>query len=303
MKAAIFPCIGLGDGLITLVLSHNLARNGWEVDTFHPFMSQMQELFPRLPLLPRPAELPLLASYDKIIILYEKTEWMLTLLQTALALYPEKTLVLNPIATPNQDYPFWEVGRFDGRVPFVDNLFHFCRNVLQLKEVVKENGICLPPTVEKGKFPQRVLLHPTSSRKGKNWSKQKFLRLSTQLKKKGLHPVFILTKEEKEEWPEVEAPHFPDLKALTHFVAESGSMIGNDSGIGHLASCLGVPTLIICRSATTADFWRPAWAKGEVIFPPHWIPNIKGLRWRDKKWQHFIPVRQVLKTFSLISHT
>lgn len=303
MKAAIFPCIGLGDGLITLVLSHNLVRNGWEVDTFHPFMSQMQELFPRLPLFPRPTELDFLAGYDKIILIYEKSEWMLSLLKTALTLYPEKTVVLNPIATPNQDYPFWEVGRFDGRIPFVDNLCHFCTEGLHLKEVVKENGIYLPPEVEKGKFPQRVILHPTSSRKGKNWSKQKFLRLSAKLKKKGLDPVFILTKEEKEEWPEVEAPHFPSLKALTYFIAESGYMIGNDSGIGHLASCLGIPTLIICRSAMTADFWRPAWTRGEVIFPPQWIPNIKGLRLRDKKWQYFIPVRQVFKRFWTVLHT
>lgn len=296
MKCALFPCEGMGDCLITLVLAHNLSLQGHTVHTYHPFMAQMQELFPHLPLFPRSHSFDL-GSYDRIFVFYEKHAWMQGVLKEALEKHREKTTVLNPIATPNRDYPFWEEGNFDGTQTFVDNLVQFCHDKLGIAHPVKSNGIQLPSWVEKKKYPNRVIIHPTSSRPGKNWTKEKFLKLADQLKKKGLEPVFILTKEEQKEWPEVDAPVFENLVALAHFVAESIYMIGNDSGIGHLASCLGIPTLTICRSSLTAHFWKPAWTEGALIVPPKWIPNLKGLRWRDHKWQMFISVRKVLKEF------
>jgi hypothetical protein len=293
MKYAVFPCIGLGDGLIASVLSHNLVRAGHQVDTFHPIMGQMQPLFPRLSFFGRPEGVDFLQEYDHLFFIYEKSEWMHNLIDR----FPDKTTVLNPIATPNCDYPYWEQGRFDGNIPFVDNLVNYCRNIWGIEDAVRENGMELPEYIERGKYGQRVILHPTSSRAGKNWSQRQFLSLANQLERKGFEPVFILTSEERRTWPSVEAPYFKDLVAVTHFVAESGAMIGNDSGIGHLASCVGVPTLIICRSQMVANFWRPAWAEGRVIVPPSWIPNLKGMRWRDKKWQYFVPVSRVYGEF------
>lgn len=284
--------MGLGDGLIASALSHNLVRAGHQVDTFHPIMGQMQPLFPDLSFSPRSEDLDL-QEYDHLFFIYEKSEWMQNLIHR----FPDRTTILNPIATPNCDYPYWEQGRFNGNIPFVDNLMHYCRNILGIEDAVRENGIELPEYIERGKYPQRVILHPTSSRAGKNWSQRQFLDLAKKLERDHYEPVFILTSEEKRTWPSVEAPYFKDLVAVTHFVAESGAMIGNDSGIGHLASCVGVPTLIICRSQMVANFWRPAWAEGRVIVPPKWIPNLKGMRWRDKKWQYFVPVSRVYGEF------
>ncbi len=298
MKCAVFPCLGLGDGLIALVLSHNLSRAGHQVDTFHPFMGQMQSLFPDLPILDRPEGVEFLREYDRLFIVYEKLDWMQNIIRHTRELFPEKTTILNPIATPNRDYPFWEEGRFDGNYPFADNLVTYCKESLGIEDPVKENGIELPSHIVKRKYMDRVVIHPTSSRVGKNWMQGQFLDFAKKLEKGGLEPVFILTDKEKLTWPGVEAPRFKDLNAVTEFVAESGWMVGNDSGIGHLASCLGVPTLTICRSEMAANFWRPSWSEGRVIIPPKWIPNLKGLRWRDKKWQHFVPVHRVYREFS-----
>ncbi|MBI2811174.1 MAG: glycosyltransferase family 9 protein [Candidatus Melainabacteria bacterium] len=214
--------------------------------------------------------------------------------------YPKKTTVLNPIATANRNYLYWESGRFDGTRPFVDNLYVFCKDLLQLPIVTKSNGIALPDSVQPRKFPQRVILHPTSSRPGKNWPQEKFLQLAAKLKQKGYEPAFILTKEEREGWS-VDAPLFNSQSELAAFIAESGFMVGNDSGIGHLASCLGLPTITICRSAQTARFWRPAWTKGEVIAPSPWVPNLKGLRLRDKHWKKWISVGKVFSTFDRLT--
>ncbi len=301
MKCAVFPCLGLGDGLIAAILSNNLTLAGYEVETFHPLMGDLKEFFPTLTFLPRPGQVPDLKKYDRIYIIYEKLGWMQAVQKEALEQYGEKTVVLNPIATPNRDYPYWENGSFDGNIPFADNLVTYCKVKLGIDSATKSNGIILPSGVESKKHPQRVILHPTSSRAGKNWTQSGFLQLAKRLEKRGFEPVFILTKTEKEEWPEVESPQFENLGAVAKFVAESGYMIGNDSGIGHLASCMGIPTLTICRSQLAANFWRPAWGEGRVVVPPKWIPNLKGLRLRDKKWQKFVPVSRVLNEFRILS--
>jgi len=267
MKCAVFPCVGLGDALIAAVLSNNLSSAGHQVDTFHPFLPAVNPVFPHLSLLPRAEGDAFLHDYDHLCFIYETKQWMGKLIDYALKHLPEKTTVLNPIATPNCDYPFWEQGKFNGDLPFVDNLVSYCSRELGIEEPVRSNGIILPSHIEREKYPNRVIIHPTSSRVGKNWTPKQFLSLVDKLQKDGFEPVFILTEEERKDWPSVVAPRFDNLVEITHFIAQSGAMIGNDSGIGHLASAVGVPTLTICRSKMVANFWRPSWAESRWKSP------------------------------------
>ncbi len=301
-RCAVFSCLGLGDGLIALVLSNNLRRNGAEVTTFHPFLEGMQEWFPGLPLrrFPPVSEL---ASFDTFFLFYEKTAWMQEVLEMCQKQWPEKTFVLNPIPTENRDYPYWEVGQFDGRLPLVDNLVTFCERRLQLRDVVKANGICAPKEIER--VPRRVVVHPAGSRVSKDWPQEKYLALADLLQKEGYEPLFVLHEKERKAWDtsRIQAPVFAHLSAVAEAVCSAETMIGNDSGIGHLASCLGVPTLTICRRERYARFSRPAWTEGRVVTPYGWIPNIKGMRLRDRQWKRWISVRRVLKAFHMnLSH-
>jgi hypothetical protein len=286
----------MGDGLIALVLSHNLRRSGMQVTTFHPFLSGMQDWFPNLPIRPFP-RVEELSAFDSFFIFYEKSEWMQAILAHCEKHFPEQTKVLNPIATTRGNYPYWEVGKFDGRRPLAENLRIFCQKGLDLPCCTKENGIVIPKDLKK--HPTRVVIHPTSSRRGKDWPEEKFLALAQKLTAQGFEPVFILSGEERKSWDlaRIQAPFFENLDALVHYVAESGWMIGNDSGIGHLASCLGLATLTICRSYPIAQFWRPAWAEGRIVAPYMWIPNLKGLRLRDKHWKKWVSVSRVLRAF------
>jgi len=297
-KSAVFSCMGLGDGLITLILSQNLYLNGCDVVTFHPFLQKLQSWFPHLTIcpLPPPEEL---ASFDEIFIFYERSEHMLHTLRHCEKYFPEKTKVLNPIATPKRDYPYWEVGKFDGKKCFVENLHNFCQLVLGLPLTTKNNGIIIPETLRAKKFPKRIVIHPTSSRVAKNWSKKKYLWLSKELTRRGFEPVLVLTKEERAEWENQDVLIAPtnSLIDLAGLLYESGYMIGNDSGVGHFASLLGLPTLILCRNQMGADFWRPGWWPGKILYPAPWIPNIKFARLRDKYWQRWISGRRVLTEF------
>jgi heptosyltransferase III len=301
-RCAVFSCLGLGDGLIALVLSNNLHLNGGIVTTFHPFLENFQEWFPHLPLRPFPPQEELesvLKEFDRFFIIYEKSPWMQAVLSHCLKHDPKRTVVLNPIATANRNYPYWEQGRFDGSRPFVENLYTFCKDILRFTVVTKSNGIAIPDGVRPRHFENRVIFHPTSSRPGKNWPREKYLELAIQLRSQGFCPSFILTQEERREWdPEsFDVPSFTGQSEMTAFICESGYMIGNDSGIGHLASCLGLPTVTICRSEQNGKFWRPAWSPGKIITPSHWVPNLKGLRWRDQHWKKWISVRKVMSRF------
>lgn len=292
MKTAICSCLGLGDGLLTLILSHNLFLHGYETTTFHPFLQQAQAWFPHLPIRPYPVHTK---DFERFFIFYEKSNWMAAVLDECLTYHRQQTTVLNPIATPNTDYPFWEEGRFDGNQTFVQNLYLFCQNILHLPKATKSNGIVIPEGVTSRKYLKRVVIHPTSSKKSKNWPKKKFLDLAKQLQMEGFDPFFIVSPKEYTDWPE--AVCFKTIPELFTLVCESGYMIGNDSGVGHLASCLGLPTLTLCRNLKMSHFWRPGWSKGVVCTPSPWLPNIKWLRLRDRKWHIGMSVKKALKAF------
>ena len=114
-KCAVLSCLGLGDGLISLILSHNLRLHGYQVTTYHPFLDQLAAWFPHLPIQPFPPLEELaktLAECSRIFIFYEKSPWMQAIIAHCLEHYPANTLILNPIATPNRDYAYWENGKF-----------------------------------------------------------------------------------------------------------------------------------------------------------------------------------------------
>ena len=100
------------------------------------------------------------------------------------------------------------------------------------------------------------------------------------------------------------APHFKSLKEVAAFLYESGYLIGNDSGLGHLASNLNIPTLTISGNPKRVRLWRPDWALNHVVTIPFPLPNFKGIRMRVREnfWQHFIPVARTLKAFRKLTH-
>jgi ADP-heptose:LPS heptosyltransferase len=148
-----------------------------------------------------------------------------------------------------------------------------------------------------------VVIHPTSTRVTKNWPKEKFARLAAYLKDRGYEPVFIPGVKEKEEWEGLgcEVPLFPSLDLLARFLYESGFLIGNDSGLGHIASAVGIPTITICRRKALANMRAPSFHKGIVVTPSSWIPNIGGFRLRDQYWKEFISVGMVQRAFERLT--
>lgn len=305
-RAGVFCHNGLGDGVNCLVLSNNLHLNGWKVETYQNVVGSMQNWFPHLPVQPYPSveELPrILNSYDWFFVVQNDTdEFVLKLVQEGKRRFPDrlKLIYLYP-SKGIVNEPYYADCLTDPGLPIAENMRLFCERILHLPKITKSNGFIPPAGLISRKFPKRIAIHPTSARVNRNWPKEKFLELAAHLQEEGYEPVFIPGTKEGWEGLGFEIALFPTLDLLARYLYESGFLIGNDSGLGHLASALGVPTLTFCRRKTWANMWAPSFHKGVVVTPGSWIPNIRGFRLRDRYWKKFISVGMARRAFAKLS--
>lgn len=310
-KAGVFCHNGLGDGVNCLVLSNNLHLNGWQVDTYQNMIGSMQNWFPHLSVQPYPSmeELPrILSTYEWFFVVQNDTDpFVQGLIREGKKRDPEKVKVLYLYPSPNiVNEPYYLDCLTNPKKSIAENMRIVCEKVLHLPKITKSNGFIPPLGLIPNQFPQRVVVHPTSARVTRNWPKEKFVKLALHLRDEGYEVVFIPGVKEMEEWEDVrslgfELKSFSTLDALSRYIYESGYLIGNDSGLGHLASALGVPTLTLCRRKAWANMWAPSFHKNVVITPSPFIPNIRGLRLRDRHWKKFISVGKVLSGFQELS--
>lgn len=308
-KAGVFCHNGLGDGINCLVLSHNLFLNGWEVDTFQNTIGSMQRWFPHLPVQPYPKfeELPrILASYEWYFVIQNDTDpFVLALIREGKRCFPEQLKVIYLYPSKHiVNEPYYSDCLTDPTASLAKNMTLFCEHTLRLPKIAHTNGFTPPSDLIHRKFPHRIVVHPTSARATRNWPREKFVKLALHLKEEGYQFTFVPGgMKEIEEWKSVlpqdfELPFFPSLDTLASYIYESGFLIGNDSGLGHLASALGIPTLTLCRRKTWANMWAPSFHKGVVVTPSSWIPNIRGFRLRDRQWKRFISVGMARRAFN-----
>lgn len=301
-QCAIFSHNGIGDGINLLTLSHNLFLGGWSVDTYHNTLSSLQNWFPHLPILPYPEVEQveaMLQKYDLLCIVHNDTyPFPLELTKLGKALCPSKIKVLYLYPSPRiRNEPYYQDCLVDPNLSVRDNLLAFCTNILHCPSQSPHNGISPPSSLSFRKHPKRLLVHPTSAKPSRCWPKEKFLKLASSLQKMGFSPVFIPG--EDPSWDNIPFPveKFSTLDALASYIFESGYLLGNDSGLGHLASALSLPTLTICRRPAQARLWAPSFAPNIAITPSPWIPNIRGLRLRDRHWKRWISSRKILEGF------
>ena len=123
-----------------------------------------------------------------------------------------------------------------------------------------------PARVPAGRF---AIVHPGSGGRRKQWPFDRFLEIVRFLAGKG-YSGFVTTGEAEELWEgrlaKMELP--PDwrrlsglsLSDLARLLAGAAIYLGNDSGVTHLASVLGVPGVAVFRTEFAAA-WRPG---GEI---------------------------------------
>jgi ADP-heptose:LPS heptosyltransferase len=125
-----------------------------------------------------------------------------------------------------------------------------------------------PPVVRPG---APTLLHPGAGSPRKRWPMKSFLVVAAGIKAAGGIPEILIGPAEKDLLADSSIhgytvhvlDHIADLLPLLQSCA---GFIGNDSGVAHLAACLGLPTTVI-YTASDAGRWRPNGPAVETLSP------------------------------------
>lgn len=294
--AAVLPSRGIGDALLMMIASHRLLQEGYKVVTFHGALLELQEWFPQhefsQEILPGD-------GFDLIVAQNDNTPRMKTLRFR----FGKKLSIFYNDHSPKKHLPLSELDQVFTKQPMADNIASAIAKLLKSQQISKNNGLVVPSHLTFQTHKKRIFLHPTSSDPSRVWSKESFVCLAKKLKQRGFEPFFAVSPKERPDWLKYEkegiaVPHFTSLSELAKAIYESGYLIGNDSLLGHLASNMRIPTLIITNDAKRMVYWRPAWLLGHVITPPKWIPNLKFLRLREKYWRKWISINRILRKVS-----
>lgn len=290
-RVAVFGGRRIGDTLISLVYANNLQESGYDVTVFSAIFPQFKDLFPQF-------------KFDDSIYEWgphtEKETPHPSLEGYAFKLFPSSGLCFVH-TDPEVEKKIWADGDhlFHERISLSHIAQKACKTMLKLPVAEQTNGIHLPEGYTQRKYKNRVLIHPTASNKPKSWQKRKFIRLAKRLEKRGFEPVFWLAPYERAEWEDCPFPLIPkgSFFEIACFAYESGYFIGNDSGIGHLCSNLGIPTLTLSQRKTLGTRWRPSWSTGHLLYPK---PLLPGGKLKERFWKHLMSVSRAEKGFDTL---
>lgn len=271
----------LGDSLQMMIVAQNLRRAGIAYRVYGDYALALADFFPGHPIFPALTMENMRSSLKEHDVNVQISHtWPFQLDAMGLPLWSAI-----PLPTP--------------RINRVDQIANFCQNAFGLPTITRAIGLCVGKDKHAFREEQnRVLIHPTSSTSVREWLACRFIKLANCLRQEGFKPVIVVSAQERLVWmqrvPEDRlVPEFSRLSDLIPFVLRSGWCIGNDSGIGHLASSLGVPTLTICERGKQADVARPGWAPSRAIYP--WY--LPGVHLRNRYWRQAIPTSLVLAAF------
>lgn len=280
----------LGDTLISLVTVDNLLSNGFSVDVYGDYAIQLASWFPHMTVFPAtlcnsPEHFK---NYDAIFHMYDSD-------------FAKQLDSWHPNSIVFSRSPLYRA-----KMTMVDIQVQLCKDELKLSNTRRINSIKPLSHLVQRKYPRRVIIHPSSFLPKKNWPAKKFVKLANLLQAENYQVEFMLSPAELVDWQWLNEKGFSirafsSLSDAASFLFESGFFIGNDSGIGHLASNVGLPTLTIILRKSVAKQWRPSWSVGKIVLSPSWV-NPRPVK--EKLWKIFTTVGTVKKTFDqLVSDT
>jgi heptosyltransferase-3 len=286
-RVAFVTSNAIGDTLVSMVIVRNLIDHGIDVTVYGTPAHALRQWFPDVAIFPLPQKniAAVFAPYQTVF----QMQWNQPLHHLVDA-HPH-VLTLDDVEFG--DRPGCMAQRFAD----------FCRNDLSLSASVLDNGIAAAPGLEHRRNGKRVMIHPEASTEDKRWLSHRFIRIAKHLLKRGYDVQFVIAPHERERWRDLDkfdipAPHFENLHELACCLYESGWFIGNDSGIGHLASNLGIPSLSLFRRRRVAERWRPAWGVVDVVLPWQWVPSSYL---KEKLWRQTLTCGHVLAAFARLT--
>lgn len=332
-KIAIVARKGLGDGLINLIIARNLCINDYDVTLYNNFIFQLTGWLHNIRIKPWPllndcesefAQYDLVLADDSSILgkPFQSKENYPNLVKKYVyigigrlepQLHSNNAVQLrNPLSKEKYD-KLIKLASCSGTIKHqhgnlnysqVENAVIFCREKLRLKNITRDIKL-IPPgplNLKHKKYSKRIVIHPYSAYKRKNWPLRKYIKLADKLKNDGFDPVFICSPKERPGLIDTLkgkyfAPLLPAIGDLASYIYESALFVGNDSGPAHLASALNIPTVTIMFHKRNF-YWRPDFSQPSVVI----LPPINIVIGPKSIWKWFVPMSRVYnETKKLIS--
>jgi len=289
-RVALLMAPRLGDTLLMMTMARNLISHGREVTIFGDYAYALRAWFPGMdirPSLPQNEARQTLIDFDCAAQMH--AGW------PAYALHDQ--------ARSYFYYDAHVVVTGKGFIK-VNQIRDYCRDALKLPNASTDNGLRPLMAGRLRSHRQRVAIHPASTSEQRCWAARHFVDLGHRLSRLGFDPVYILAAHERERWSclvdaGLSVLDSSTLSGVAEFIHECGWFIGNESGIGHLASNVGVPTLTLTGRPTRTKAWRPGWAPSCIVYPAY----IPGGRLRDRYWREWLRPGSVVSAFKRFVRT
>ena len=321
-RIALVAFNSLGDGLLYLLIAHNLRLNGFRVSYFGNIAHQLKQWLPELEIHPYPAAAEFNHAFDDYdLVLMSppqfirdrmdgepleqmKQTWLLICFRAPANWQHDLTKRLQAKCSPRVFQEIKPLLGSAGSIRYrkfaqesvVDITLDYLHARMQLQRLERHVPLSPPSNLQHRRHTKRIVISPDSANpEKKDWTPESFLALAGKLKEHGLDPVFVVAPDNHAEWLKRTAgrymtPCFADIGELAAYIYESAALIANDSGNGHLASFLGIPVVTIYRKNNPNFHWRPDWSRGKVVGPWLTIP------WRGRSiWRPFIRIPSIIK--------
>ena len=269
----------IGDTLVSMVVVENLRRAGRSVVVFSDHLHALRRWFPETDIRPLPAPEDRAAAWRPFDVL----------LHFRPADVCDEARADHPAVLVLDDLP-------EHRGPLMDMVsvhVEVARTVFGIADPTRETGIRVPDDAgDSDVDPARIVIHPTAGHPRRAWRPARFIEVAKRLRNRGRHPEFVTHPSEIDATSWIEdagCVRFAaaELDALATRLATSAGFFGSDSGVAHLASCVGRPFVTLYVRRKVAIRWRPGWSEGETIRPV-WPLVFKPLK--ERFWAHAIPV-------------
>ncbi len=311
-KIALVSFDSLGDGLIYLMMADNLQRNGFELTCYGNIAYQMRAWLPGLSIKPYPdadrieAELAeydlaivcppkfIRANMDEAVTARLREKWLLICQKTPESWCFDHTERIRCSVAPDKFRQLQGLLNGSGSIRFhghtdesvVEITLRYLRERMHLENVSKKPPFVAPDGLLHRRHRKRIVVSPDSAGpEKKNWHPASFLKLCHRLKALGYIPEIVVAPVNHASWVKLagktfNVPRFDDIGELAAYFYESGVVVANDSGNGHLASFLGIPVVTIHRKQNPLFHWRPDWEPGIVVCPSLSLPWGKTSLWK-----------------------
>ncbi len=273
----------LGDTLLGMIVVNNLRREGLTVEVFSQVVFELKEWFPGVSVFPF-SEFKNRASTYQHIWFERPNRWI----KKAPCPQAKSNVVL-------KESPLYRLA-----LPMSTIFQLICQYELGISHPVLENGLVIPASARETKDSNKIIIHPTSSSWIKNWKIKGFIQVGRLLWDQGFNPEFIVDSQEIKVALQLREAGMicfthSDLVAVARHLGTGSCFIGNDSGLGQLASNVGTPTITLFTLPRRAMRWQPCWAPAMAVLPalPEKIPELL----QHIIWKRWITPKEVFDTF------